>query len=384
MIRKGIGAKAWVMGVQLISALAFLATPANADVSASIVNGIQEIAQPTTAAVIRGGTTSGYVECSAVLVGCDSLLTAAHCFGINPGEITDVFFQHAGLHQIESVTLEPKYLEASLVPPWFRTVAQQDAMRMDDIAFIKLTNPISGITPSPLVVSGAPTPGTAAELVGFGRDPVSRVTQATADDNVGIKRSGTIQLSACSGSLTGYDILCWNSGSGGTGGAGGSGGSGGSAGVDVTHCNGDSGGPLFANGVVAGLTKGAVLIGDNQPDLCMAPSLPWDTSVYRHLPWIHGGTGSGGVVATSSAISLNTSTCSALPQLDQDVQSGDQFGNCDSSAWGGETSRTCGFTDFLPLSATSTYSFDVPPGTGLLRVALNGIAQPTNSVKTNF
>ena len=77
---------------------------ASAQVSIQIVNGAQELAEPTTGALIRGGVDSGYVTCSVVLVGCDVAITTAHCFNVNPQELQYVYFQHAGFYAIESAT----------------------------------------------------------------------------------------------------------------------------------------------------------------------------------------------------------------------------------------------------------------------------------------
>ena len=350
-----------------------IVVPASAQVSIQIVNGAQELAEPTTGALIRGGVDTGYVTCSVVLVGCDVAITTAHCFNANPLELQFVYFQHAGFYAIESATRNPAYVAG--LPP----TIDWDALRVEDIAFIKLAEPVTGITPSTLIgIDGLPI-GTPGSIVGFGRDPITAATAAIADYNVGIKRSGSMELAACEGSLVGADLLCWHPPA-----------PQGPTGTDVSTCDGDSGGPLFIEGagvrVVAGVTKGRVIINEGQSDLCVPPADPYDTKIVRHRAWLDGGTGSGGMVATTGAVPLATKQCSALPQLDEDVASGDAFGDCHVEDWGvGERVRTCGFSGFLDAGTpTAAHSFDVPPGTQLLRVAFNGIAESNGTIDTNY
>jgi len=65
---------------------------------------------------------------------------------------------------------------------------------------------------------------------------------------------------------------------------------------------------------------------------------------------------------------------------------GDAFGDCHIENWGvGERVRTCGFSGFLDAGTpTAAHSFEVPPGTQLLRVAFNGIATSNGTLDTNY
>lgn len=348
--------------------------PTAAQVSGNVVNGVQELAEPTTGSLLSGDRASGYVTCSVALVGCDVAITTAHCFNANPQLKTVVFFQHAGFFDIESATRHPAYANAlATFPPNLF-----DILRVEDIAFIKLTQPVSGVTPSTVVGVQAPPLGTAGRIVGFGRDPITAVSAATADHNAGIKRSGSMQTAACEGSLAGEDVLCWQPPA-----------PQGAPGEDVSTCEGDSGGPLFVDQSgtreIAGLTKGRVFDPQGQSDLCVPPVDPYQTNVARHSDWLHGGNGFGGMVAQTGATPLAVKTCTSTRQFAEEVASGDSFGNCVGNPWTpGEGPRTCGFTGFLLLGQSAAHSFLVPAETTELRVAFNGISSATSSVDTNY
>jgi hypothetical protein len=258
-----------------------------------------------------------------------------------------------------------------------------DALRVEDIAFIKLAEPVTGITPSTIIAAGPPAIGTPGRIVGFGRDPITAVSASGVDDNAGIKRSGAMSVAACEDTLAGEDVICWHPPDPPT--------PLGPAGEDVSTCEGDSGGPLFVDEagdrVVAGITKGAVYISDGQSDLCEPPVDPYDTNLARHRVWIQGTNGQGGMVAVTGAMSLAEKNCSALPQLAEDAPSGDILGDCDASPWNGAgPPRTCGFTGFLDVlgTASALHSFPVPEGTTRLRVAFNGIAMAAGALDTDY
>ncbi|MFP8878807.1 MAG: trypsin-like serine protease [Myxococcota bacterium] len=339
----------------------------------SIVNGVQELAEPSTGALLVGDADSGKVTCTVSLVGCDAAITTAHCFNSSPETKTWVYFQHAGFVEIESATRHPAYAEAlaTFPPDVF------DILRIEDIAFIKFVRPVSGITPAKLVntLPALATPGT---KVGFGRDPLTQQSAGSGDWNVGIKRSGTMELAACIGDLDGEDVLCWQPPV-----------SQGAPGEDVSTCEGDSGGPMFVDEsgtrVVAGLTKGKFIDSQGQSDLCVPPVHPYDTNVHRHRDWIDGSSGVGGMVLDTGAIALDIQQCGTLPQLDDASPSGDAMGDCIADPWGEtEEVRTCGFSGFLFEATSAAHSFAVPDGTSELRVAFNGVAGGLPVVDTNY
>jgi len=354
------------------------ASPASAQITPQIVNGAQEMAEPTTGALIQGTPDSGHVVCSATLVGCDHAITSAHCFNQLPEEKNYLFFQHAGFVAIESATRHPAYVAA--FPP---NSPDFDVLRVEDIAFIKLAEPVSGIRPSTIVRFGPPADGTPGWIVGFGRDPITAASPASADKNAGIKRSGEMMLAPCEDSLVGEDVLCWHPpdppeplGP---------------PGEDVSTCEGDSGGPLFVTEigarVVAGVTKGAVYISAGQSDLCEPPVDPFDINLERHRTWIHGMNGYGGMVAATGAVPSGVKQCTPLDQLSELVSSGDLLGDCDPAPWATSPEpRTCGFSGLLDTSGqdSASHNFIVPAGTARLRVAWNGIASASASVDTNY
>jgi hypothetical protein len=348
-----------------------LSAPARAQVTPQLVNGLGELGEPTTVGLIQGTVPeNGYLVCSGVLIGCDSVITTAHCFNANASQKTHVYVPHAGFVPIASATRHPAYVDAitNHPPGWIETT------REDDISFVKLAQPVTGITPAAIAWQGAPPPGTPGFVVGFGRDPVTEESY----ENPGIKRSGWMETAACeAASLIGLDVLCWSPTNPLP-----------EPGDEVSTCAGDSGGPLFtgtgAQRVVSGITKGAIYDPQGQPDPCLPPVEPYDVSVHRHRAWIGGSDGAGGMVAATSAIPLSIRQCGNLAQLPDPTPA--PIG-CDGSPWGaGEHARACGFEDVLggvdPIEAR--YSFAVPAGTNALRVALNGIASASGSVDTDL
>ncbi len=337
----------------------FPVAPAGAQITPQIVNGAPEFAEPTTAALLQGlDPTTALVACSATLIGCDTAITAAHCFNVSPTLRKTLFFQHAGFYEIASYTQHPVYAACTF------PCADNAVTRQEDIALIKLVTPVSGITPSPINTTQTPGPGTPGRIVGFGRDPLTEVSSFL--QNLGIKRSGSMTLAACQDpTLSPYDILCWDPSA-----------VIGDPGVDVSTCNVDSGGPLFVDQagvkVVAGITKGAILNSGS----CIPPVEAYDTNVFRHHPWIEQ------TVAQLGGVDLSVTNCGSLPQLDADAISG----GCSGIAWGtGEAPRVCGFgAELSSALLQQQHVFQVPADTQRLRVSLNGVSRGTNPVDVSL
>ena len=334
--------------------LAALAVPAKGQITPQIVNGEPEFAEPTTAALLQGtDPTTALVVCSATLIGCDTAISAGHCFnGVNAPQRKTLYFQHAGFYEIESAVRHPVY--ANCYDQGM--CSDQSITRQEDISVIKLTAPVTGITPSPINTAATPGPATPGRIIGFGRD------QLTEPDpfhqNAGIKRSGSMTLAACQDpSLSPYDILCWDPSE------------------EASTCNIDSGGPLFVDQsgarIVAGLTKGAIQGGSNP---CGVEA--FDTNVYRHRTWI------AQAAAQLGAIDLSVKNCGTLPQMADD----DAAGVCNATAWfEGEAPRACGFQGELSSSLLQQlHSFQVPALTQHLRVMLNGISRTANPADVSF
>ncbi len=340
---------------------AFPLARASAQITPQIVNGAPEFAEPTTAALLQGlDPATALVACSATLIGCDTAITTGHCFNVNASTRRTLFFQHAGFYEIESAIRHPvyaAYYDQGIGD--FYTVTRQE-----DIALIKLVTPVSGITPSPINKTQTPGPGTPGRIVGFGRNPLTEVS--SFQQNLGIKRSGSMTLAACQDStLSPWDVLCWDPSE-----------TIGDPGQEVSTCNVDSGGPLFVDQlgvkVVAGLTKGAI-----QPSgSCIPPVEAFDTNVYRHHEWIEQ------TVQQLDAEPLWVTSCGSLPQVETDAVAG----SCNGLPWGdGEKTRVCGFDGELSAALLQQqHVIQVPDGTQRLRVAMNGVSRVTNPVDVSL
>lgn len=268
-----------------IAAAAALLLAASVSVAADdlagprIVNGLNSHGFPTTGALLYPSTGGAINEdnagswCTGTLIGCSTFLTAAHCVEDdgNPNRYW-VFFQHAGIRAVSSITPHPSYTSSGF-PAY-------------DVAVIKLGAPVHGIDPSKLNTSGSPPIGTSGTIAGFGQ------TSGNAGD-YGIKRYGRVVTSSCGGDS---QLVCWRFAN-----------PVGAPGDDSNTCNGDSGGPLFVDlgdgEVVAGITSG----GNNGS--CQAVDDSYDANVYTFRSFIQGVLGSD-----------STSTCGGLsPVGDADV-----------------------------------------------------------------
>src|SRR5688572_21850389 len=244
-----------------------------------IINGVATQDFPTAAALLD--RDSGLEFCSAVLVGCRTVLTAAHCVcggkggQCQPGgpELADpanleVFFQHAGFFAVQSIA----------VPPLFEFGVR------DDIAVLRLTEPVDGIRPTPLNSVERLAFGSSADIVGFG------LAGEELFDN-GLKRTGRIVTEECEADVVENDeYICWEFDA-----------PLGPPGSDANTCSGDSGGPLFVDfgsgDLLAGIGSGGVN-NDCQPD-----DFPFDSDVFVNLA----------AIANAAGADLGDAECSTLP-----------------------------------------------------------------------
>ncbi|MCK6554811.1 trypsin-like serine protease [Candidatus Binatia bacterium] len=292
------------------------------EVSPRIVNGEPTFAYPETGALLFYEDASGAVMnglCSGTLVGCHTFLTAAHCVcpnrawdaaacarrgPIDPATLR-VFLPHGGTFAVANISVSPTYQFAA----------------GGDVAVVTLADEVTGIVPAGINTTGRLALGTSATIVGFGTTVAGRGTP----DYAGIKRVGTVRTGECPSDVPGTQHICYSfTGSG------------------ANTCEGDSGGPMFADlgagSVLAGITSGG-----NSFD-CLAPDLAFDTDVYVNRTWIQ---------STAGPLSENTSC--GLPAV-------------------GSVS-TAVVTAAFQLTGTvpeSTLAIKVAPGTAVLRVALNG------------
>lgn len=281
-----------------------------------IFNGISSSDFPTAGALLD---TNGRLNCSGVMVGCSTFLTAAHCVCDENGDTCDpteseyeVFLQHQGVYSVGQVTPHPSFID-------FPSAA-------NDIAVITLLGPIDGIRPSPLAATPPPF-STSATIVGFG------TVNDLLDIGSGIKRRGEVVTTSCAPSASDAQFVCWDFTP-----------PFGAPGTDSNTCPGDSGGPMFTledgQTVVAGVTSFGLFP-------CTGEDFAGDTNVANYASW----------VASVAGADLAQTSCGALPQVgDPDVQ-------------------VLGFEGVLAASGAGSellHSFEVPVGAEELRVTLNG------------
>ena len=277
-----------------------------------IVNGIQTIRHSAVAAVLRGsGPTTATAWCTGTLVACDKVLTAAHCVAGDPSPKGYLaYFPTLGFFEVTNVT-------------WLK-----DDYRFPyaDLAMLTLAKSVDGIAPISLNTAASPINGSIGTIVGYGRTGGKK-------QDYGVKREGSVKFGSCQDRYADKKLLCWdfdadiNVGT-----------------QDSNTCNADSGGGVF------------MLDKEGQ------------RSVQRVVGVVSGG-------------------------LDSDCVKGDHSYNTDVFQWrdwlaksvDGKRSETCGATNIdIPKNFKSAlvmlgpekpevkFALQVPPGTGSLRVAMNG------------
>lgn len=300
----------------VVAALLVLATAARAQhpIAAPIVGGATTTDFPAVGALLAGADpATAITNCSAVLLGCRTVLTAAHCVcgatgadcqGANapsPGGAL-VFFAHAGFVPIERIDVHPSYV-----------------FPVADVALLHLAADATAIAPMRPNDVGTPPFSTAGTIVGFG-------WQNHVDHDTGIKRVGAITTAPCTSSISDGTSICWDY-----------------RGVGANTCTGDSGGPLLMD-----LGTGPVVVGVTSGGLsatCLPTDHSYDANVFLYRDWI----------AATAAGDLGTGACGGIPVVGQ-------AGNV-----------TTGFTGTLgSVRPFALESVGVAPGTSELRVALQG------------
>ncbi|MEM8933666.1 MAG: trypsin-like serine protease, partial [Acidobacteriota bacterium] len=281
---------------------------------ARIVNGTWSQGDPTTVALVGRGESEPF--CTGTLVGCNTVVTAAHCVCNGDGRScqnlgdggVDIFLQHGGRHRVSRILVPNDYVFGERA----------------DLAVMRLAEPVTGIAPTPINDRRRLSNGTPGSIVGFG------VTSGIRDDD-GLKRRGAIRTAACA-SVPGNEHVCWRYDA-----------PIGSPGSNSNTCYGDSGGPLFATvdgrTVLAGVTSG----GDEEN--CGTGDTPFDADVFARHTWIRNQAGEA----------LGGGVCGGLPAVGG--QQVDVFSGSGSLNGGQREQR---------------FDFQVPSGASRLRLTANG------------
>ena len=232
--------------------------------------GVATVDYPSVGALLSRVGAEEVFMCTATLISPQVVLTAAHCLiGDNVGKPVAVFFQHAGRYAVVQET--PRTPGYSGLP-----------YRLNDIAVLKLAEPVRTIRPAALSASGLPA-GSIGTIVGYGLrdalDSSGRYAGIAGLQPEGLKLAASVETKDC------RDVpkleypegrICWEYKGSGT--------------YAASTCKGDSGGPLFVEPspgawFLAGVTSFGLKPQGNSP-LCTPGSHPVDSDVSAHLKWI--------------------------------------------------------------------------------------------------
>jgi hypothetical protein len=223
-----------------------------------IVNGVETFDYPSVGALLYTNYegTGLTPDCTATLVGCQTVLTAAHCVCFYPGtpdnpELVPMMGQQCitlGVAEAIRPRLVFSLPDAGEFHVAAVSVHPRPRKRVGgDLALLLLDRPVTGIVPAAINFVAKPAFGTPGVIVGFGAS--SAVGGALNAEGAGIKRTGRIVTHECGISGAQNDTqVCWGFDE-----------PVGPPGEDSDTCYGDSGGPLFVNAgeglVLAGVTS---------------------------------------------------------------------------------------------------------------------------------
>ena len=311
-----------IAAVALLGLASALAAPARAQLEAQprIANGAITPSYPEVGAFL-----TPTAECTATLIGCRTALTAAHCVCDPSGAGASC---GPGLDNGMDFLVDPTTTAFFLPQAGFLPVASIEIPadfsfgEQGDVAVLELDTQVRGLRPRAINELARPPIGTVGLLVGYGLDAAGLGVSTDS----GLRRAGTVVTSSCMpGGIPAATNICFDPASNSN---------------QSNTCDGDSGGPLLAD-LGAGPTLAGVTSGGDV-SACQISGFSFDTDVFVVHDWLRQQTG----------IDLSSTQCGDGPQV-------------------GDPDAT---TLYFSSAFTSQIqkSFQVPAGTKLLRVGLNG------------
>ena len=291
-----------------------------------VVNGVATFGYSAVAAILKGSDPNGAEpHCTGTLVGCDKVLTAAHCFDKDrKHESYVVYFQNLGFVKVKDIKINDDEYDFPYA----------------DLAVLTLAKPVEGIAPISINTSASPINESIATIVGYGRTGAYR-------QDYGIKQEGSVKFGACLPADADKKLLCWNFD------------------ADIkTHtkgsntCEGDSGGGLFVLDKqgrrrvqrVVGVVSGG------RDEGCVKDDYSFNTDVFLWRDWITKAAQGG----------LSNRRCGEGPRVDAP-----------------RNLKTMPVA-VGPAEPGQTFNLEVPEGITSLRVAMNGVDKTDDGELSDF
>lgn len=208
---------------------------------ATIAHGVPSAMFPSVGALLENGEA----VCSGTLIGHRSFLTAKHCFETPDVDIYSVYFQHAGIFELDEI----------LSPPGGDV----------DVAIVRLQGSVAGVAraAAPDIVTAD---GKILQIVGYGITGNNQI-------NSGIKRRGGITTTVCPQNPD--QFVCWDFHPPYD-----------PLGTNSNGCNRDSGGPVGMVSEEFLQIVDSVNLKVPTEFQCHLASLSWSLAVHPLLDWV--------------------------------------------------------------------------------------------------